>query len=136
MNTPTFAARIRAARELRGMSAAHLASLTGIAAANISHYEAGQRQPGVDSLRALALMLDISMQIEETATRNFALGASQDDARIAQAEARGFLAGREAAAKVADEDEALYTGEAIEAAVAKRIRDAIRALEPPKGNSE
>lgn len=84
-----------------------------------------------DKIRQLLSELDA--QIVADAKRNFELGASQDDERIAQAEARGFLAGREAAAKVADEDEALYTGEAIEAAVAKRIRDAIRALEPPKG---
>ena len=79
------------------------------------------------------VMAELNTQNLAESARMFGLGAAQDDARIAQAEARGFLAGREAAAKVADEDEALYTGEAIEAAVAKRIRDAIRALESPKG---
>ena len=78
MGQNTFAARLRAARERRDMTAAHLASLTGIAAANISHYEAGQMKPGVDYLRALALMLDISA--------DYLLGLSDSTARIKRAE--------------------------------------------------
>ena len=78
MRADTFAARLRAARERRGVTAAHLASLTGIAAANISHYEAGQRLPGADNLRALALMLDISA--------DYLLGLSDSTARIKRAE--------------------------------------------------
>lgn len=74
MGLVTFAARLRAARALRDMTAAHLASLTGIETAGILHYEAGQREPSTANLRALALMLDISA--------DYLLGLSDSTARI------------------------------------------------------
>ena len=74
MNAPTFGARLRAARERRGVTAAHLASLIGIHATVINGYEAGQVKPGVDNLRALALTLDISA--------DYLLGLSDSTARI------------------------------------------------------
>lgn len=47
-------------RQMRGLTQAELGTRAGIAAASISHFETGQRQPSLDSLVKLADALDVS----------------------------------------------------------------------------
>ncbi len=70
----SFAARLKAARLRRDMSAAQLCQRAGIEQSHLSHFETGTRQPGADNLRKLALALDI--------TADFLLGLSDETRRI------------------------------------------------------
>ena len=56
--TYSFSTRLKAARELRGMSQADLAEAAGLPAASISHFERGARLPSIQNFRALADALD------------------------------------------------------------------------------
>ena len=48
-------------RELRGLTQAELGTRAGMAAASVSHFETGQRQPSLDSLVKLADALEVSI---------------------------------------------------------------------------
>lgn len=56
----TFASRLRAAREARGLTQLDLAAQTGIAQTALSHYETWRREPNLRNLRILAEALDVS----------------------------------------------------------------------------
>jgi len=55
-----FRDRVRAARDLRGLSQAQLAEKTGLQVSAISHFETGGRSPSFDNLRKLADALDVT----------------------------------------------------------------------------
>lgn len=55
-----FPARLKEARELRGMNQAELAERAGFQASAISHFETGNRRPSFDNLRRLAQALDVT----------------------------------------------------------------------------
>jgi len=52
-----FSKRLRAVRELRGLSQAELAARAKLQPAAISHFEAGARRPSFDNLKRLASAL-------------------------------------------------------------------------------
>jgi len=56
----TFAARLKAVRESRGLSQSGLAEKTGLQPSAISHFETGGRSPSFDNLRRLADALSVS----------------------------------------------------------------------------
>jgi transcriptional regulator with XRE-family HTH domain len=65
MSTPSttsdsFPERLKAARELRGMSQAGLADKAGLPATSISHFESGARKPSFDNLRLLSDALHVT----------------------------------------------------------------------------
>jgi transcriptional regulator with XRE-family HTH domain len=55
-----FKERLKAARELRGLKQAELASKAGLPPASVSHFESGPRKPSFDNLKALATALDVT----------------------------------------------------------------------------
>jgi transcriptional regulator with XRE-family HTH domain len=55
-----FAARLRAAREQRGLNQTELAKRSGLQPAAIGHFEADRRKPSFANIRALAKALDVS----------------------------------------------------------------------------
>lgn len=57
---PSFASRLRTAREARGLTQVDLAARTGIVQNALSHYECGRREPSLDNLRRLAVALGVS----------------------------------------------------------------------------
>lgn len=71
-----FAARLRAARELRGLNQRELGARVGIAATSIAHFEAGRRRPSMDNLRRLANALEV--------TADFLLGSAEQPAPTEQ----------------------------------------------------
>jgi transcriptional regulator with XRE-family HTH domain len=52
--------RLRAFREMRGLTQSELGARAGMAAASVSHFETGQRIPSLDSLVRLADALEVS----------------------------------------------------------------------------
>lgn len=54
-----FPRRLKVARKWRGMSQAQLAKLAGIPASSISHFEAGTREPSLNSFRAIVNAIDV-----------------------------------------------------------------------------
>lgn len=66
--TRDFSARLRGARETKGMSQADLAEHAGLQPSAISHFEAGRRSPSFENLRTLADALGV--------TTDFLLGRS------------------------------------------------------------
>jgi transcriptional regulator with XRE-family HTH domain len=60
MRDDIFPERLKAARELRGLSQAALAEKAGAPPTTISHFEAGSRKPSFDSLRRLAQALEVT----------------------------------------------------------------------------
>jgi transcriptional regulator with XRE-family HTH domain len=58
--TTTFPARLKKARELRGLGQADVSARSGIQPSAISHFETGSRKPSFDNLRRLALALDVT----------------------------------------------------------------------------
>jgi transcriptional regulator with XRE-family HTH domain len=58
MKTATFAARLLAAREKRGLTQAELGKLARLDDSAISHFEGGRRQPNMANLKALADALE------------------------------------------------------------------------------
>jgi transcriptional regulator with XRE-family HTH domain len=71
-----FRQRLREAREMRGYKQEKLADRAGMPATTIAHFEAGTRKPSFDSLRKLAIALEI--------TTDYLLGRV-DDPELAQA---------------------------------------------------
>ena len=59
-STSVFPARLRRARELRGLGQADVAARSGIQPSAISHFETGNRKPSFDNLRRLAQALDVT----------------------------------------------------------------------------
>jgi transcriptional regulator with XRE-family HTH domain len=55
-----FRKRLRAARDLRGLTQAQLAAKVGMPASSITVFEGGSRKPSIDNLRRLADGLDVS----------------------------------------------------------------------------
>lgn len=55
-----FKDRLRAARELRGMSQGELAAKSGLPPTSIAHFESGSRKPSFDNLRKLAIALTVT----------------------------------------------------------------------------
>jgi len=55
-----FPARLKEARELRGLNQGELAVRAGFQASAISHFETGNRKPSFDNLRRLAQALDVT----------------------------------------------------------------------------
>jgi transcriptional regulator with XRE-family HTH domain len=53
--------RLRAFREMRGLTQGDLGTKAGMAAASVSHFETGQRVPSLDSLVKLADALEVSV---------------------------------------------------------------------------
>jgi transcriptional regulator with XRE-family HTH domain len=66
--------RLRDLRELRGLTQSDLASRAEMAAASVSHFETGQRQPSLESLVRLADALDV--------TTDALLGRAQLEGRV------------------------------------------------------
>jgi transcriptional regulator with XRE-family HTH domain len=58
---PLFAARLREARESRGLSQADLAEKTGFQPSAISHFENGRREPSFDTLKTMAEILGVTI---------------------------------------------------------------------------
>ena len=73
-----FLARLRTAREKRGLSQGDLANRAGLQASAISHFETGTRKPSFDNLRRLADALDV--------TTDYLLGRVTDDQALAGAD--------------------------------------------------
>ncbi|MES2672413.1 MAG: helix-turn-helix transcriptional regulator [Pseudomonadota bacterium] len=65
-----FPSRLKATRELRGLTQGGLSKLAGLPATTISHFESDSRKPSFDNLRRLAKALTVStdylMGITET----------------------------------------------------------------------
>jgi len=55
-----FAARLRAARELRQWTQRDLAARAGVPKSGVAHFERGTRRPSVETLHRLASALDTS----------------------------------------------------------------------------
>lgn len=55
-----FKDRLRAARELRGMSQSELGAKAKLPASSIAHFEAGSRKPSFDNLRRLGIALMVT----------------------------------------------------------------------------
>jgi transcriptional regulator with XRE-family HTH domain len=55
-----FTARLRKAREIRGLDQSVLAERAGLQPSAISHFETGARKPSFDNLRRLADALDVT----------------------------------------------------------------------------
>src|SRR6266511_2022390 len=53
--------RLKAFREMRGLTQGELGAKAGMAAASISHFETGQRVPSLDSVVKLADALEVSV---------------------------------------------------------------------------
>lgn len=73
-----FKTRLRAARDLRGMSQGELARKTGLPPSSIAHFEAGARKPSFDNLRRLATHLNV--------TTDFLLGRVDEPGQAAAAD--------------------------------------------------
>lgn len=69
-SSDVFRERLRAAREIRGLSQGELAEKAGLQASAISHFETGTRKPSFDNLRRLADALD--------ATTDYLLGRTSE----------------------------------------------------------
>ena len=55
-----FPERLRAARDLRAWSQGELADRAKLPPSSIAHFETGSRKPSFDTLRRLAIALDVS----------------------------------------------------------------------------
>ncbi|TCZ55753.1 helix-turn-helix domain-containing protein [Roseicella aquatilis] len=55
-----FKDRLRAARELKGMSQSELAATAKLPASSIAHFESGARKPSFDNLRRLGIALMVT----------------------------------------------------------------------------
>lgn len=60
-NAVSFPARLRETRERCELEQTQLATLAGIPATSISHFEAGRRKPSLVNLRNLAEALEVSI---------------------------------------------------------------------------
>lgn len=59
-SSDVFSARLRAAREKRGLTQSELAKRAGLQMSAISHFETGTRKPSFDNLRRVADALDVT----------------------------------------------------------------------------
>lgn len=73
-----FKDRLRAAREMRGLSQADLAAKTGLPPSSIAHFEGGKRKPSFDNLRKLSEALEV--------TTDYLLGRADDPAAATEAD--------------------------------------------------
>ena len=73
-----FPARLRTAREKRGLSQGELSNRAGLQPSAISHFETGTRKPSFDNLRRLADALDV--------TTDYLLGRVTDEQALAGAD--------------------------------------------------
>jgi transcriptional regulator with XRE-family HTH domain len=71
-----FSARLKTAREMREWSQVELGRKAELPASSVAHFEAGSRKPSFDTLRRLAIALDV--------TTDYLLGRD-DDPAVAQA---------------------------------------------------
>lgn len=55
-----FSERLKKARELRGYNQEDLATRAGMPSSSIAHFETGSRKPSFESLRRLAIALEIT----------------------------------------------------------------------------
>lgn len=76
--TETFPARLRAAREMRGLTQIELASEAKLPASSIAHFEGGSRKPSFDNLKRLAGVLKVSTDFLLGRTDDPALAESAD----------------------------------------------------------
>ena len=76
--TDAFPARLRAAREKRGLSQGELGKRAGFQASAISHFETGSRKPSFDNLRRVADALEV--------TTDYLLGRVSDAQALAGAD--------------------------------------------------
>lgn len=67
-----FRERLRAARDLRGLSQGELAGRANMPPSSIAHFETGSRKPSFDTLRKLANALEV--------TTDYLLGRTDDPA--------------------------------------------------------
>jgi len=74
MTHKPFAEMLRAARQHRDFTPEHLSQASGVDRTAISHFERGARDPSVDTLRKLAIALDV--------TADYLLGLTEDTRRI------------------------------------------------------
>ncbi|WLB57453.1 helix-turn-helix domain-containing protein [Bradyrhizobium japonicum] len=58
--TDIFKERLKAARDLRGLSQSQLASNAKLPPSSVSHFEAGTRKPSFENLKRLAVALDVT----------------------------------------------------------------------------
>jgi transcriptional regulator with XRE-family HTH domain len=58
--TDIFRERLKAARELRGLSQSQLATNAELPPSSVSHFEAGARKPSFENLKRLAGALDVT----------------------------------------------------------------------------
>lgn len=58
--TSSFRRRLRAARELRGLSQSDLAQRAGLLQSAVSHYETGSRRPSFTNLRRIAEAMEVT----------------------------------------------------------------------------
>lgn len=65
-----FQERLKAARDLRGLSQGALAGRAALPPSSIAHFEAGSRKPSFDTLRKLANALEV--------TTDYLLGRADD----------------------------------------------------------
>ena len=101
----SFAARLRIARETRGLSQQELAERVSLHRDMISHLEGGKRNPSVDTLKLLAGGLDV--------TTDFLLGRTDD-----MQPARGYERIRQHLGRLRDDDLAVV--ERLSAFLAER----------------
>jgi transcriptional regulator with XRE-family HTH domain len=71
----SFATRLRSIRERRDLTQERLSRAAKIHVTQISHFEAGQREPNADNIRRLAQALDV--------TADYLLELSDETRRIA-----------------------------------------------------
>jgi transcriptional regulator with XRE-family HTH domain len=74
-----FGDRLRATRELRGLSQTDLAKRTGLQPSAVSHFETGNRAPSFDNLKRLADALSVSIDylLGRSATPDVATPAAE-----------------------------------------------------------
>jgi transcriptional regulator with XRE-family HTH domain len=58
--SPEFPDRLRAARQLRGLSQTELAEKSGLQPSAVSHFETGRRSPSFDNLKVLSDALQVT----------------------------------------------------------------------------
>ena len=93
---PPFARRLRAARDLRGVSQEELAGRCSLQQPVVSQYESGARRPSFANLRRLADALEVSADYLVGRTKTPGIAASIDDETLASYQ-RLTLADREIA---------------------------------------
>lgn len=76
--TDIFPERLRAARELRGLSQTELAAEAKMPASSIAHFEGGARKPSFDNLKRLAGVLNVSTDYLLGRTDDPALAETSD----------------------------------------------------------